>query len=355
MIIVYVDDLIVSGETKTVNNFYNEFEKFCVFSKPESLKIGSPSITFLGFQYTREKDYIKIDPSEYTRKILEAFDHANARPLKTTGEPGDFILDIKNRKSRTLPKDGKEHKRYRRLVGQTLWLSSVRRDIAYSVKELSKFVHDPTEDDLNRGYHLLRYLVGTKNECIFLKPRKDKIFTIESFTDADLAGCRTSRKSTSGGCISLNGSIIHTWAKQQDTVADSSAESEFIGMTQACKQIKYLQQFLDELGIILGEIPILHVDNTSAMTMVTSNIKTRVKHLDRKRYWIRDYITNQNVIIKYIETKKNLADIFTKYVENTVFQKLRPAVMGRIYPNEIVVEEVEKKTEKKKDSDAETD
>ena len=181
-----------------------------------------------------------------------------------------------------------------------------------------------------------------------LKPRKDNIFKIESFTDADLGGCRTSRKSTSGGCISLNGSIIHTWAKQQDTIADSSAESEFIGMTQACKQIKYLQQFLDELGIILGEIPILHVDNTSAMIMVTSNIKSRVKHLDRKKYWIRDFITNQNVIVKYIETKLNLADVFTKYVENTVFQKLRPAVMGRIYPEEIKIEEVEKKTKKPK-------
>ena len=53
-------------------------------------------------------------------------------------------------------------------------------------------------------------------------------------------------------------------------------------MTYACKQTKYPQQILDELEIILGDIPILHVDNTPAMTMVTSNIKSRVKHLVRK-------------------------------------------------------------------------
>ena len=70
--------------------------------------------------------------------------------------------------------------------------------------------------------------------------------------------------------------------KAADTIADSSAKSEFIGMTYACKHTKNSQQFLDELGIILGDIPILHVDNTSAMTMVISNKKSRVKHLGRK-------------------------------------------------------------------------
>ena len=77
--------------------------------------------------------------------------------------------------------------------------------------------------------------------------------------------------------------------KAADTIADSSAKSEFIGMTYACKQTKYPQQFLDELGIILGDIPILHVDNTSAMTMVISNKKSRV----------RDFVPTQNVVVKY--------------------------------------------------------
>ena len=93
-----------------------------------------------------------------------------------------------------------------------MWLSSVRRDIAFSVKELSKFVHAPTNEDVKRGHHLLRYLAGTREEAVYLRPRKDNIFTVEAFTDAALAGCRTSRKSTSGGCVSINGSIVHTWA-----------------------------------------------------------------------------------------------------------------------------------------------
>ena len=91
-------------------------------------------------------------------KIPEAFECDGLPPLKKPAVPGDFILDHENREPGKLTKDGKEHRKYRRLVGQTLWLSSVRRDTAYSVKELSKFVHDPTEDDVKKGYHLLRYI-----------------------------------------------------------------------------------------------------------------------------------------------------------------------------------------------------
>ena len=68
------------------------------------------------------------------------------------------------------------------------------------------------------------------------------------------------------------------------------------------------------------------------MKMLEINVKSRVKHLDRKKYWIREYVGNKNVSVKYVDTKNNLADIFTKYVQNTVLDKLRPAIMGREDP-----------------------
>ena len=233
MIVAYVDDLIFAGYGSVVTNFYREFEKPCTFSAQEELKTGASPTTFLGFAYKRKRDYIEIDAPEYTTKILEAFSHTDCKPRLVPGDPGNFVLDQKTRDSE--PLNAKEHKLYRRLVGQCLWLSNVRRDIAYAVKELSKFVHAPTLGDMKRGKDLLRYLKTTQKDSIFLKPFKTSNFTVEAHSGADLGGCRTSRKSTSGGCLALNGSIVHTWAKQQQTVADSSAESEFIGPAQACK------------------------------------------------------------------------------------------------------------------------
>ena len=328
MIVVYVDDLIVAGQMKVVNNFFREFKKTCSFSEPERLVKGGKQITFLGFQYSRKKDHIEIDPTEYTEKILEAFDHSDARPLSTTGTVDTF--DYEN--AEKLPKEGKEHKRYRRMVGQFLWLQTNRRDIAYAVKDLSKYCHDPTVEDVKKANHLLRYLAGTRNEKVHLKPNKTDYFQLQAYSDADLGNCRKSKRSTSGGCILFNGSIIHTWAKQQGTVADSSTEAEFLAMTRACKEIKYITQFLDELGIVLERVPVLYVDNTSAMSMVTENVKSRVKHLDRKKYLIREMVHNLNLTVHHVETRFNIADIFTKYVPQTVLSVLKPAIMGRERP-----------------------
>ena len=169
-----------------------------------------------------------------------------------------------------------------------------------------------------------------------MKPFKTSNFTVEAHSDADLGGCRTSRKSTSGGCLALNGPIVHTWAKQQQTVADSSAESEFIGLAQACKEILYMTEFFDEIGIKLQNVPTLLVDNIAAISMIVSNIKSRVKHLDRKQYWIRHYIKEDRITVKHKDGKINLADLFTKFVDAKTLKRLRPAVMGSSYPPLVV-------------------
>ena len=165
MIVAYVDDLIAAGDSRTVEDFYKEFEKSCTCSEPEELAVGTKPIVFLGFSYTRFSDYIQIDAIDYTQKVLEALGCHNSNPRVTPGESGNFVLNHETRDSK--PLGPKEHKNYRRLVDQCLWLPNVRRDIAYAVKELSKFVHAPTEYDWNQGIHLLRYLKGTKYECIF--------------------------------------------------------------------------------------------------------------------------------------------------------------------------------------------
>ena len=68
------------------------------------------------------------------------------------------------------------------------------------------------------------------------------------------------------------------------------------------------------------------------MEMIKSNVKSRVKHLGRKNYWVREFLANKNATAKHVDTKNNLADIFTKYVPNTVLERLRAPIMGRENP-----------------------
>ena len=66
-------------------------------------------------------------------------------------------------------------------------------------------------------------------------------------------------------------------------------------------------------------------------------MRSRVKHLDRKVYWIREFVANGNVIVKHVDGRLNLADLFTKFVTNEVLESLRPAIMGRSLPPTEVV------------------
>ena len=92
------------------------------------------------------------------------------------------------------------------------------------------------------------------------------------------------------------------------------------------------------MGIVLKNVPTLYVDNTSAIRMIISSIKSRVKHLGRKQYWIRHYIKDDRITVKHKDGKINLADLFTKFVNAQTLKRLRPAVMGRKPPTTTVEE-----------------
>ena len=56
---------------------------------------------------------------------------------------------------------------------------------------------------------------------------------VDITSDANWAGCRRSRKSTSGGTIMLGSHLIRTYLKTQSVVAKSSGESELYGIIRA--------------------------------------------------------------------------------------------------------------------------
>ena len=48
--------------------------------------------------------------------------------------------------------------------------------------------------------------------------------------DSDWAGCRRTRKSTSGGLIKLGGHVLKAWSSTQGVISLSSGEAEYYAM-----------------------------------------------------------------------------------------------------------------------------
>jgi len=117
---------------------------------------------------------------------------------------------------------------YRTCVGKLLYSSEEHIDSMYIIKELSRRLLAPCDEDMARLKHLVRYLSARDrvfNTCSGINDGK-----ITVWTDSDWAGCKTSRKSTDGVLCMFGGSVVYASSKTQAFVAQSSEEAETAGI-----------------------------------------------------------------------------------------------------------------------------
>ncbi|OLP95903.1 Retrovirus-related Pol polyprotein from transposon TNT 1-94 [Symbiodinium microadriaticum] len=157
-LLCYVDDVLLFGAKAPCEHLFAKLQDHLLLRKEGTLQPGE-SINFLGRCITRREDSIEVSmPTSYVDKILEEYDLLQC---KASPVPGNESLRQKIEAEE--PLSAVEHRKYRPIVGQVLWLSSIRPDIQYAVKELSRGLSSPTEDHQAKVKMLLRYLAGSKD------------------------------------------------------------------------------------------------------------------------------------------------------------------------------------------------
>ena len=189
-----------------------------------------------------------------------------------------------------------------------------RPDIAFAVSNLSKYVSNPGIIHWKAALHCLLYLKGTIDKCITYKAIYTNPLTLVSFTDSDWAGCHDTRRSHSGGVIFLGGGPISWISQQQINCALSSAEAELNALVLNTKEVLWLRRILDNLSLPQREPTTLYGDNTSSMLIAKEQrINKNTKHIELYFHFIKEEIQQfHSIQLRYIDTKQNIADIFTK-------------------------------------------
>jgi hypothetical protein len=269
---------------------------------------------FLGFQVKQLKDGTFISQTKYTQDLLKRFGMKDAKPAKTPmGTNGHVDLN----------KGGKsvDQKAYRSMIGSLLYLCASRPYIMLSVCMCAAYQSNPKECHLVADKRILRYLVATP--CFGIWYPKGSTFDLIGYADSDYAGCKVYRKSTSGTCQFLGRSLVSWSSKKQTSVALSTAEAKYVAAGQCCAQLLWMRQTLRDFGYNLSNVPLL-CDNESAIRLADNPIKhSRTEHIDIQHHFLRDHQQKGDIDIYHISTENQLADIFTKPLDEKTFCRLR--------------------------------
>jgi hypothetical protein len=115
----------------------------------------------------------------------------------------------------------------------------------------------------------------------FNRRREEEVILI-GFSDSDYAGDVDKRKSTTGVIFFLADSPITWQSMKQKVVAQSSCEAEYITAANATYQALWLSQVLAEVRGTKLRVPLLKVDNKSAIVLIKNLVLTRQRHIEVK-------------------------------------------------------------------------
>ncbi|XP_019100962.1 PREDICTED: uncharacterized protein LOC109132942 [Camelina sativa] len=110
--------------------------------------------------------------------------------------------------------------------------------------KVSQQMKVPTKYHLTMVERILRYLRGSLDRGVWMG--KNASIEIVGYCDADWAGDRVDRRSTTNYCTFIGGNMVNWKTKKQKVVACSTAEAEYRAMRKLTNELPWLKGLLAE-------------------------------------------------------------------------------------------------------------
>ena len=239
--------------------------------------------------------------------------------------------------------DRKQRWSYRSAIGMLNYLTATTRpDCLFASHQCARFSANPKLSHERAVKRIIRYLKGTSDKGLIIKPDITK--GIECYVDADFAGGYhfdlneepISTFSRTGYVIKyLNVPLIWV-SKLQSEIALSTVEAEYIALSQSLRDVIPLLDLIKEMEKFFGlpsekpEVKCkLFEDNNGALELARApKYRPRTKHIAIKYHHFREHVKKGLISINAIDTKEQIADIFTKGLPGISFKYLRRHLMG---------------------------
>ncbi len=281
-LVMYVDDLLLFGPN--LNNLRDIQDQLKQRFKMTDL--GQLS-HYLGMEITISPDQnqLVLTQSTYLKKVLKQFGMDESKPVSISMKSGvaNSLMSVIDEA------DDVTVKWYQQLIGSLMWSSvHTRLDLAYSVRVLSRYAHNPGSTHCALVKRVLRYIADIINVDLTFERSDDLI----GYSDSDFADLKDKKHSTEEYVFMLaDGAITHS-SKQQLTIVLSSCEAEYMALSKAAKKAIWIREFLHELRFRDADQPVLiYADNKSAIDLIINSLyHKRTKHIEIRWHWIRKMI-----------------------------------------------------------------
>ena len=219
-----------------------------------------------------------------------------------------------------------EEKKYRRGVGKLLYLPKhTRLDIANIVRELSKILDCVMPSAIKELRRVIKYVLDTGEFGLKIEPvrmKNNENVNIEVYCDSDFAGDRDTRVSVSGYIIYLCNVLVAWRSKAQKNITLSSSEAEFVSLSEIAKEVKFILQVIELMGIEVKKPVTIRVNNIGAIYIAKDlNTSQRSKHVDVRYKYVTEFIDEGFLEIIFVKSEENQSDGFTKNLSRELHEK----------------------------------
>jgi Reverse transcriptase (RNA-dependent DNA polymerase) len=317
---VHVDDLLIMSTSKKM---ISDLAEGLRVRYGEITLAHGPFINYLGMalDFSRAGE-ARVTMSGYVEEILRVSGVVGTAKTPAT----DGLFEV--RKDAVLvPEDIRAW--FHKVVAMILYIAKrARPECLTAVAYLSTRVTRCDVDDVVKLQRLVRYMRGTKDTGLVLRPGKLGL-TVRLYVDASY-GVHVDGKSHTGSCVVIGDvGAVHCRSSKQLIVTKSSTEAELVGLSDSANQGIYIRDFLLEQGLKTGPMTI-YQDNMSCMALVDRGRSgaERTRHIAIRYFWVKELVDKNEAVIRHMGTEEMYANVLTKPLQGSQFVYERECLTG---------------------------
>ncbi|CAI7754792.1 unnamed protein product [Closterium sp. NIES-53] len=322
-VLVYIDDLLAASSSPAMLKELKE-----LLDDAFELREISPVVKYLGLEIVRDRPARKLwlHQQSYADKLRRRFidEEQGGRVPKTPVSVDAYAeLTFNNEEAQQ-----REEEEYWQKVGSLQFAATTTRpDIAFACSKLGSGLTARSDQHWREVDRCLAYLADTHDNAFEFGGGPESLELI-GYVDADGAGDKQKRTSTSGYVFIYGGAAVFWSSSRIKCVTLSSTVLEYVAATNAGKEGRRLRFLLAEFKLLnAGKPTILRVDNKSAIMVAAGlGLMGNLKHMERRYAWLQHMVRRRKFVLKYIPTTEQPKNFLTKALHFPAFNRCSVAI-----------------------------